>query len=130
MSPQRAALRNHRRKWSISIPPSPALKDPTATPRKAAFSQYANGYSVRVDRYRYTEWGENGELGNELYDHQGDPEELVNLAGNPEHAATVKRLSGLLGKRIAEAKEAPEGVKQNVFQNTRRVQVINEYCPR
>ena len=67
----------------------PALKDPTATPRDAAFTQYANGYSLRTPRYRYTEWGEEGKLGAELYDHQTDPREMVNLANSKEHSQII-----------------------------------------
>ncbi|NOX98943.1 MAG: sulfatase, partial [Verrucomicrobia bacterium] len=38
----------------------PVLKNPATTkpPRTSAFTQYADGYSLRTDRYRYTEWGE------------------------------------------------------------------------
>ena len=43
------------------------------------------GYSMRTDRYRYTEWAEPGKepAGVELYDHQADPAENVNIAGCP-----------------------------------------------
>ena len=50
------------------------------------------GYSLRTPRWRYTEWDE-GNAGRELYDHDNDPEELVNLAGKAEHAKTVEELS-------------------------------------
>ncbi|MDX1928007.1 MAG: sulfatase [Pirellulaceae bacterium] len=50
------------------------------------------GYSLRTNRWRYTEWGE-GEYGRELYDHDADPKELTNLADKPEHAKTVAELS-------------------------------------
>ena len=91
---------------------APVLKDPTATPRQSALTQYANGYSLRVPRYRYTEWGENGSAGKELYDHQTDPREMVNLAGRPEQVETVERLSGLLHQRIEHARRPPKGVRQ------------------
>ena len=41
-----------------------------------------SGYSVRTERYRYTEWDE-GRKGAELYDYEQDPKELRNLAGEP-----------------------------------------------
>jgi iduronate 2-sulfatase len=45
------------------------------------------GYSMRMDRYRYTEWVHlvSGDaVASELYDYDQDPGETVNLAGQPE----------------------------------------------
>lgn len=50
------------------------------------------GYSLRTARWRYTEWDE-GRQGRELYDHEGDPRELTNLAEKPEQAERVTELS-------------------------------------
>ncbi|MCI0557254.1 MAG: sulfatase-like hydrolase/transferase, partial [Nitrososphaera sp.] len=47
--------------------------------------------TVRTDRYRYTEWDEEGKKA-ELYDHQTDPHELRNLAADPQHAKTVEEM--------------------------------------
>ena len=57
------------------------------------------GYSLRTDRYRYTEWLE-GKAGRELYDHQNDPDEITNLADQPQHAGIVERLSGQVGDYV------------------------------
>lgn len=39
-----------------------------------------NAASIRTERWRYNRWGENAEVANEeLYDHENDPEEFVNL---------------------------------------------------
>jgi choline-sulfatase len=98
-----------------------ALKDPSATPRDAAFTQFAEGYSIRTPRYRYTEWGDDGALGAELYDHQSDPEELRNLARSEDHQEISQELAAVLHRRIEEAKRPPRGVQQIRFENKRRV---------
>ena len=91
---------------------APVLDDVRATPRRAALTQYATGYSLRTARYRYTEWGPGGRQGNELYDHASDPKELINLSARPGSADVVARLSKLLHRRIAKARQAPRGVKR------------------
>jgi iduronate 2-sulfatase len=53
------------------------------------------GYSLRTDRWRYTEWL-NGKAGRELYDHTTDPAEVTNLAKDPAHAETITKLSAQL----------------------------------
>ncbi len=100
---------------------TPVLNDVSSTPRDSAFTQYASGYSVRTQRYRYTEWGPGGAQGAELYDHKSDPQELLNLANRPEHSLTAKRLAGQLRKRVVDSQRAPQGVKQIHFENRRRV---------
>ena len=97
------------------------LKDVTSQPRTSALTQYANGYSIRTSRYRYTEWGKAGSQGAELYDHDSDPQEMVNLANRREHKTTAVRLSKLLRARIAAAIRPPKGVRQIHFSNRRRV---------
>jgi uncharacterized sulfatase len=53
------------------------------------------GKSVRSERWRYTEW-DGGKQGMELYDHDHDPGEYRNLAGDPTHAETVAEMRRLL----------------------------------
>ncbi len=55
------------------------------------------GYSIRTDRWRYTEWLQ-GKAGRELYDHEQDPDEVINLAADPTHAEIVADLSDQLKK--------------------------------
>jgi|LSQX01.2.fsa_nt_gb arylsulfatase A-like enzyme len=83
----------------------PLMNDPGRAWKRAAFSQYPRsggvmGYSMRTDRYRYTEWrserGAGDTVATELYDHQADPGENMNIAGNAQSAATVQELSAML----------------------------------
>ena len=53
------------------------------------------GYSVRTEKWRYTEWDE-GKRGVELYDEAADPDEMRNLAADPKHSATVVEMKKLL----------------------------------
>jgi uncharacterized sulfatase len=53
------------------------------------------GYSVRTERYRYTEW-DGGKEGVQLIDYEKDPNELVNLADDPNYADVVKQMKALL----------------------------------
>ena len=59
-----------------------------------------SGYSLRTPRWRYTEWDE-GRRGRELYDHDADPRELVNLADDPPHASDVATLTAQLREAVA-----------------------------
>jgi len=91
---------------------APVLADPSAAPRDAAFSQYKDGYSIRTPRFRYTEWGEAGAGGAELYDHDTDPMEMKNLADRPDQAERRAQLSKRLRERIVAARRAPAGITQ------------------
>jgi len=99
----------------------PTLHDATLRPRDNALTQYATGYSIRTDRYRYTEWGPSGSDGIELYDHQTDPAELINLGGQATSALVIQELSQLLRSRAAAAQTKPDGLVQIQFENRRRV---------
>src|SRR4051812_41780239 len=55
------------------------------------------GYSVRTERWRYTEW-DGGAAGVELYDQLGDPQEWQNLGRDPKFSKTVADLKKLLPK--------------------------------
>jgi len=79
----------------------PVMDNPTREWKKAAFSQYPRpgnimGYSMRTDRYRYTEW-QNRDTGEaaavELYDYKTDPGGNINVAGLPESREVVVQLS-------------------------------------
>lgn len=78
---------------------APVVENPQRPWKKAAFSQYPRtglmGYAMRTDRYRYVEWRKrDGTVeGRELYDHQKDPDENVNLADQPENKALIAQLT-------------------------------------
>lgn len=78
----------------------PMLDDATRTLKPAAFSQIlrgnVEGYSVRTDRWRYSEWTQAGRPSAQLFDEMNDPAETKNLAGDPAQAATVAELHRLL----------------------------------
>jgi len=79
----------------------PLLLNPTAKWEHPAYTQVRRpqgpGHSVRTERWRYTQWVR-GTHGDELYDHEKDPQELHNLAALPEYAATVAQMKALLQK--------------------------------
>ncbi|RPI20848.1 MAG: DUF4976 domain-containing protein [Acidobacteria bacterium] len=81
----------------------PLLNDPGQEWKRPAYTQVKRGkgagYSVRTERWRYTEW-EGGAAGTELYDYESDPQELKNLVGNPEFQSVVAEMQGLL-KRLS-----------------------------
>jgi arylsulfatase A-like enzyme len=95
----------------------PLFRNPERAWKKAAFSQYPRaggvmGYSMRTDRYRFTEWtnGKGEPLSIELYDHQRDPNETRNIARQPDNRELVADLSR---KRKAGWRAAlPEGVRR------------------
>ena len=64
---------------------SPLLKNPNAkwdTPALTTF--HKDNHSFRSEQWRYIRYADGSE---ELYNHQTDPFEWTNVAGNPEHAA-------------------------------------------
>jgi hypothetical protein len=62
-------------------------------------SKKAWGYSLRNERWRYTEWLE-GKAGRELYDHANDPDEVHNLASSEANRETVAMLSKQLAPYV------------------------------
>jgi iduronate 2-sulfatase len=95
----------------------PLMSNPGRPWKEAVFSQYPRmdvagttymGYSMRTERYRYTEWVKYNTVtyspvwtlgwrqGPELYDHQSDPEENVNVGNDPAYHKTRATLSQML----------------------------------
>ncbi|MCB1077308.1 MAG: sulfatase, partial [Verrucomicrobiae bacterium] len=88
------------------------LADPAASVKDAAFTQHQHpfygsakdwkawGYSLRTDRWRYTEWraiSDDSVMARELYDHESDPLETKNLADE----AGREEVLGTLAERLA-----------------------------
>ncbi|MCX6932026.1 MAG: sulfatase [Verrucomicrobia bacterium] len=86
----------------------PVLDHPTRPWKPAAFSQYPRpgnsatggiplmGYSMRTERYRFTVWLHRDDPGKvadiELYDHQTDPQENLNVAKSSAHRELLDQL--------------------------------------
>lgn len=89
----------------------PLLANVRATWDRPALSQVSRkanaimGYSIRTERYRYTEWNEGAE-GAELYDYQADSREMQNLAKSDRHAAIRTRLQSRL-RTLRDARKRP-----------------------
>ncbi|CAN5905238.1 sulfatase [soil metagenome] len=87
----------------------PLLEDAELPWKQAAFSQYPRGnvmgYSMRTARYRFTRWQKRtapfDAVALELYDLQKDPKGLVNIAGNPESAKTIREVTEIMQKSKA-----------------------------
>ena len=86
----------------------PLLRNKAKSVKTAAFSQYPRGgqgkalmgYSMRTERYRFTRWVQRHDPPEvarvdavELYDHQADPRENLNLANDPKYASLVAQLT-------------------------------------
>jgi iduronate 2-sulfatase len=112
----------------------PLIDNPKGKVKDVAISQIFShdgprmGYSLRSDKYRYTEWipmmKEKKEKQTnfhllfddvtefELYDTDADPEENVNIAGNPQYGPITRRYSKLIKDLI---QPSLFDVKANLF---------------
>ncbi|MFZ4600159.1 MAG: sulfatase [Terrimicrobiaceae bacterium] len=102
----------------LSVPPhlegeslAPLLSAPDRSWKNASVSCFIRpdrnkrGWSLRDNRYRYSEWtdAKGGGLERVLFDLQEDPQESRNLADDPAHAQTG---ADLAGKLVAERKKS------------------------
>jgi len=76
----------------------PLLENPDHKWKKAVFSRYKEGDSIKTDRYRYTEWtNDDGDIyARMLYDHHLDLAENINIADLRENQALVAKLQTML----------------------------------
>jgi iduronate 2-sulfatase len=84
----------------------PQLNDPQAARAndRPAYSVLRRGKiwgkAVYTEHLRYAEYGDDASAGVELYDVAADPHEFKNLATDPAHADTAKRMKSLLDAQI------------------------------
>lgn len=80
----------------------PLLKDPgKAWPYPSIIGWKENSFAVQGERYRYIRYGDGSE---ELYDHQNDPNEWSNLAGQEEVESVKQKLGAFVPKATAPPK--------------------------
>ena len=99
----------------------PIIENVNATVRESALTRWRKGYSIKTIRYRLTKWGVNGEFGYELYDHQNDKNELINLANNKKYKDIMDSLKLMIEQRILDASIKPEGLGRQ-FENAKLMQ--------
>ena len=79
------------------------LENPKAEWNRPAVTQVWRGgfpgHSVRTERYRYSMW-DSGKKGEQLYDHDNDPNEFDNRADDPAYAQIKADLKAALLKRV------------------------------
>lgn len=75
----------------------PLLENPKASWDKPAITSFGpDKITIRTERWRYGRFPD----GEELYDHRNDPQEWHNLAKDPKHADTKRRLAAFLPTNI------------------------------
>jgi iduronate 2-sulfatase len=61
------------------------------------YNLHVTGYSMRTDRYRFVYWCDDRQpdkpVARELYDHQNDPDENVNIAADKANASLLQQLT-------------------------------------
>ena len=87
----------------------PLLKNPKARWDHASLTTHGlNNHAVRSERWRYIRYADGTE---ELYDHNNDPNEFTNRAGEPAMAPVKKMLSAYLP--VINAPNAPPMAVRN-----------------
>jgi iduronate 2-sulfatase len=69
------------------------------------YNNHLMGYSMRTDRHRFTVWIDVREANSypiavELYDHEKDPNENINVAGNQENVQLIRKLMFQLKREL------------------------------
>ena len=88
----------------------PLLRDPEAKwERPALMTEGRGNHAVRSERWRYIRYSDGVE---ELYDHNNEPWEWQNLAGDPHYAAVMAEHKKWLPKQEAETRVSPGSKKK------------------
>ena len=118
---------SHLWNWWTFIPRSPhgpglvppaQLRAETLRPRETEdqVSPSVHGVEERIllrtARHRITRWGNEGELGWELYDHQADPLSWTTWRITPDMRSTMDSLQQVLLQMDSSHKVVPDGVGQ------------------
>jgi arylsulfatase A-like enzyme len=92
----------------------PFLEDPMLDLGCGSVTSWLRGNdSVRTDRWRYTRYRDGTA---ELYDHETDPLEWVNLSGRPEHAELEAQLATFLPQTVADAVPDEDAYSEDDFE--------------
>ncbi|NQV27135.1 MAG: sulfatase [Rhodopirellula sp.] len=81
------------------------LRDRVALSQYARFNEKYTGRALRTDRYRFVVWDakKGGQVVHrELYDHEADPDETINLADQEQHRQLVSALETRLRSEFQE----------------------------
>ncbi len=103
--------------WLAGKDLAPQLQNPDTPTDRPALSQsnrHFPGYSIRTERYRFTEYPPRNKWRKrkwQLFDHQNDPHEWHNLVDDPKHAKTVAELREALNKHPGKGATAPAVLK-------------------
>jgi len=91
----------------------PLIEGNAETSGHVAMTSYGyRNHAIRDDRYRYIHFADGSE---ELYDHQNDPNEWVNLAGNSEYDEVRQALAQHLPKTQAAFSKVHGGKATNDY---------------
>jgi arylsulfatase A-like enzyme len=100
----------------LEVPPgvqsrslAPAIRDAKASHREVLYFAYRHlQRGLREGKWKYIEYHVEGRRRRQLFDLEADPHEMRDLADDPAHAETVKRL----GARLREQAEAVEDTRE------------------
>ena len=100
----------------------PLLRNSEINIRESALSElqvnrdkgFAQGYSIKTNRYRLNQWEYQDLKQYELYDHFNDKSELNNLAEQEDFQSIKDSLINILNSRIIAAKKRPVGLGRQI----------------